>query len=253
MTHATIVDHDCALSNVITSDFRSPYQIIGLGAISTRDPLMRARTLLTEVPRKHWSNLTGGSQARLFLPQLSSTLGPTHPLRLLQLELKTVMNPIIFQVRILYPELIHFQIGAIMSRGNAPSQYEGHFNKLHSDYEDRVYAHCLTHRPVSVIVALDSFHLEHLKLYRDTDDEKIESCIHVGQAIILTNDCLHAGGTNRSTEDSYRLFAYLTHDEADLPTGKVRLHDHQTSSPRPPVAHLTSEVSRKRSPSPTNV
>jgi hypothetical protein len=44
-----------------------------------------------------------------------------------------------------------------------------------------------------------------------------------GQAAVFTNKCLHSGGENDGNSDSYRLFAYVTHEQSDIPNGTVRI------------------------------
>ena len=61
------------------------------------------------------------------------------------------------QIQRRYPGLTIVKYGAIKSAPNAKSQYDGHLQKLHSDYPSIVNGRPSDLRPMSFIVGLDEF------------------------------------------------------------------------------------------------
>ena len=123
----------------------------------------------------------------------------------------------------LYQKGWHDKCGAIKSLPGAPSQYEGHGYKLHSDYPDAMLKRPFHEQPLSIIFALDSFKFKYLPDGCFSEDSLVTSIVKRGQAAVFTNKCLHSGGENDSDSDAYRLFAYVTLDRSDIPIGEVRI------------------------------
>ena len=70
-------------------------------------------------------------------------------------------------------------------------------------------------------MALDSFSFLLKPPLSSNEDDYVETRVERGQAVIFTNEQLHAGGPNRETRQVYRLFAYVVSDEADYPNAEV--------------------------------
>ena len=134
-----------------------------------------------------------------------------------------------------YPSLTHYKVGAIKSLPGAPSQYDGHGEKLHSDYPQSVEELEPKLRPVSIIVGLNPFTFMYLphKKSKETDIE--EMTVNPGEMIMFTNNCLHAGGPNNTNETQTRLFAYLVSDVSHFPSGTVTTWDWQQSCADPSI------------------
>ena len=123
----------------------------------------------------------------------------------------------------IYPALTVLKFGALKSAPNAKSQYEGHFQRLHSDYPDAIRALPPDLRPLSVIVALDGFELIRLPHRFARREEMITSTVLPGEAVYFTGECLHSGGVNQKDHPVYRLFFYMCSRIQDVPQGRVRL------------------------------
>jgi hypothetical protein len=140
----------------------------------------------------------------------------------------TVMNKFLYyinHVQGIYPTLIHVKGGSILSAPNAPAQFEGHNERLHSDYTANVLEQSPNERPVSIIVAVDPFQFMYLPT-QDMMRKEIQTiCVHPGETVIFTNRCLHSGDINNSEEFSLRLFAYLVSNLHDFPANKVMLSE----------------------------
>lgn len=74
---------------------------------------------------------------------------------------------------------------------------------------------------MSIIVALDGFSFLAKPPLPSHEDDYVETMVESGQAVLFTNEQLHAGGPNRETRTVYRLFAYVVSDEADFPNAEV--------------------------------
>ena len=70
-------------------------------------------------------------------------------------------------------------------------------------------------------MALDSFSFLLKPPLPSNEDNYVETMVERGQAVIFTNEQLHAGGPNRETRQVYRLFAYVVSNEADYPNSEV--------------------------------
>ena len=170
-----------------------------------------------------WKNITGGNKMRKWIPDLHDIVRRVS----LKNVIENALQGYIKIVQEKYPELIYWKVGAIKSLPWAPSQFEGHGGKLHSDY-----AHSLENleprlRPVSIIVGLNHFNFMWLSDRKSRETEIREMTVFPGQMIIFTNHCLHAGGKNNTNEDQTRLFAYLVSDVSHFPSGTVTTWDWQ--------------------------
>jgi hypothetical protein len=74
-----------------------------------------------------------------------------------------------------------------------------------------------------MIVALDDFEF-FCKLESTETEEYQTTIVKRKQAIAFTNELFHAGGPNKTDKYVYRLFAYITSNEVDCPTGSVFSH-----------------------------
>jgi hypothetical protein len=95
--------------------------------------------------------LTGGAIRRFFAKDLENKNPEIYA---------TVMDKLqnyIDCVQQMYPLLTHVKGGAVMSAPNAPAQYQGHNERLHSDYTANVLLQLPNERPISIIVAINSF------------------------------------------------------------------------------------------------
>ncbi len=115
----------------------------------------------------------------------------------------------------------YHKVGAIKSLPGAPSQYEGHGGKFHSDYpqsiEELEPGLCL----VSIIVGLNPLNFMWLPHRKSRETEIREMTVNPGEMIMFTNNCLHTGGPNNTNEGQTQLFAYLV---SNMP------HFHQVQS-----------------------
>jgi hypothetical protein len=78
-----------------------------------------------------WGNLTGGAKSHFFAKDLEKNSEICA----------TVMNKLqyyIHHVQDIYPALVNVKGDAILSAPNAPVQFEGHSQRLHSDYAANV-------------------------------------------------------------------------------------------------------------------
>ncbi len=98
-------------------------------------------------------------------------------------------------------------------------------NTFHTDYSDDVLNRPPKERPMSIIMALDSFSFLVKPTVQTTSGREYdEITVESGQAVTFTYEQLHAGGSHTGTEYVYRLFAYIICHEADYPTNWVS-HD----------------------------
>jgi hypothetical protein len=70
-------------------------------------------------------------------------------------------------------------------------------------------------------MALDRFSFLVKPPLPSNEAEFVETMVKRGQAIIFTNEQLHAGGPNREKRMVYRLFAYLISNGVDYPNTEV--------------------------------
>ncbi len=124
-------------------------------------------------------------------------------------------------IKRIYPAITAGKVGALGTKAGAPSQYEKQKSTLHRDYSETVLDRPPCERPLSIIMALDSFSFLLKPPLSLNKDNYVETRVERGQAIIFTNEQLHAGGPNRETRQVYRLFAYVVSNEADYPNIEV--------------------------------
>ena len=182
-----------------------------------------------EVDKNLWKNLTGGNKKRKWISDLhdgDKRLG-------LRMMIEEALEGYIKIVQEKYPELKYYKVGAIKSLPGAPSQYDGHGRKLHSDYPQSVEELEPKLRPVSIIVGLNPSNFMWLPHITSRQTEISEMTVKAGEMIIFTNNCLHAGGANNTNEEQTRLFAYLASDESHFPSGTVTTWDWQQHSADP--------------------
>jgi hypothetical protein len=82
-------------------------------------------------------------------------------------------------------------------------------NVLHSDYNIACKEVPPGERPISIIVGLDEFMFMFLQKLSDERKDIANMIVLPGQMIKFTAGCLHAGGTNDTNDDKFRLFAYM--------------------------------------------
>jgi len=202
----------------VVADGRPTYFLFGLGSDLPRCFIYHLRKLLHRLPDRFWSRLSGGSDGlRRYIPNLSETIPSSNPLYLVQQEAFVCMDFVFAAVQAIFPLHTHTKISILHSRPGAPSQFDGRSGRLHSDYPQTVYARPPDQRPISVILALDPFSMEHLSRFEDSEEQRIVSHVRAGEVICFTNHCLHAEGANNTEEDCYRVFAYMAQHQTDIP------------------------------------
>lgn len=164
---------------------------------------------------KGWEPLTGNTNRdRWYFPTLS------HNKQLYD-EIRTAMAWYVSLIQSQYPGLTIVKYGAIKSAPNAQSQYDGHSQKLHSDYPTIVNGRTPNLRPISFIVGLDEFDFMWLPHRFATRNEICTVTVTPGQMIAFTNSCLHSGGANRHSKPVIRIFGYVCAFQEDIPLGRV--------------------------------
>ena len=143
-----------------------------------------------------WQNITGGNKMRKWIPDLHD-VGKRDALKWI---IENTLEGYIKIVQEKYPELRYHKVGAIKSLPGAPSQYEGHGRKFHSDYPQSVEELEPGIRPVSIIVGLNPFNYMWLPHRKSRETEIREMTVNPGEMIMFTNNCLHAGGPNNTNE-----------------------------------------------------
>ncbi len=186
------------------------------------------KELLVNVNERNWDVLTGGTikgkQRRKYKMKFNRNE------KALEEKIKAFMSPVIKAIlEKHHPDFLQkkyrTKVGAIKSLPGAQSQYEGHGNKLHSDYPHKMLKKPFNDQPLSIIFALDSFEFIYLPDGCFSEDSLVTPIVERGQAVVFTNKCLHSGGKNDSNSDAYRLFAYVTRVRSDIPIGNVtRFH-----------------------------
>ena len=150
----------------------------------------------------------------------------TNPrLTWLKEKIKLALEPYMAWVRERYPKLRYFRFGAIKTKAGGRAQYDLHGRRVHCDFDGTVHRLPPDERPVSFMVALDSFDLLFLENPRlpDSEIETLHANKHAG--VMFTSACLHSGGANLTDEDKYRLFAYAVSCPEDLPKNHIWLSD----------------------------
>jgi len=131
------------------------------------------------------------------------------------------MTPYFRYIKTIYPGMTAWKVGALRTKAGASSQYKKQDSTLHRDYSETVLDHPPQERPMSIIMALESFSFLVKPPLPSNEDEYVETMVERGQAIIFTNEQLHAGGPNREPRMVFRLFAYVVSNEADYPNKEV--------------------------------
>ena len=125
------------------------------------------------------------------------------------------------EINVKYPALNIISLGLIRSAPYAESQYDGLSQRLHSDYPSNANELDLHLRPLSFIIALDEFDFMYLPYRNAKRCDIITETVRPGEMIVFTNNCLHAGGSNRHSKISNRIFGYVCNNDSDIPMGKV--------------------------------
>ena len=164
---------------------------------------------------KGWTPLVGNTHNdRWYYPNLQNNPD-------LYNYIKDAISWYLSEIKNKYPALKVISLGLIKSEANAQSQYDGFSKRLHSDYPSNLNALDLQLRPQSFIIALDVFNFMYLP-HRDARRcDIITETVRPGQMILFTNNCLHAGGSNKNNNTSLRIFGYVCADKDDIPVGKV--------------------------------
>ncbi len=89
----------------------------------------------------------------------------------------------------MYPSLVCVKLGALQTLQQCPSQYKGHQNRFHSDYESNYPEIAPAQRPVSVILALDPFDFMYLPHITQKRKDIVHLTVPAGHAIIFTDAC----------------------------------------------------------------
>ena len=176
-------------------------------------------TSLQSCSEKWWDSLPGQGASRNWLKRIGEASTPAE--LDLKRQIEEVMTPYFWYIKTIYPAMSAWKVGALRTKAGAPSQYEKQKSKLHRDYSDMVLDHPPRERPMSIIMALDSFSFLVKPPLPSNEDEYVKTMVERGQAIIFTNKQLHAGGPNHETRMVYRLFSYVVSDEADYPNTEV--------------------------------
>ena len=174
-----------------------------------------------------WDGLSGGKFKNKSLRKFIRDIDTQPNIKEL---VERVMAPLVATVRARYPTLQHVKYGALKSSPHCPSQYQGHRNRLHSDYPKFHFDIPPEERPVSIILALDAFdfiYLPHLTLTRK---DLVTLQVPAGHGIIFTNACLHSGGANDTNQTKLRLFAYMASDLSHIPHNTVTNYDWSSQS-----------------------
>jgi hypothetical protein len=139
----------------------------------------------------------------------------------LKRQIEDVMTPYFRYIKTIYPAMTAWKVGALRTKAGASSQYEKQDSTLHIDYSETVLDYPPRERPMSIIMALDSFTFLVKPPLPSNEDEYVETMVERGQAIVFTNEQLHAGGPNHEPRMVFCLFAYVVSDEADYPNTEV--------------------------------
>ena len=188
-----------------------------------------------------WHNITGGNNKRKWIPNFHTMKHVT-----LKVIIEKALSGYIKIVQERYPNLKYVKVGALKSLPRAESQYEGHGKKLHTDYPQSVEEFEPRYRPVSIIVALNSFNFMYLNDRTSKESEIRETTVYPGEMVMFTNHCLHSGGKNNTDEEQIRLFAYLVSHESHFPPGEVTTWDWQRGDDDPLISKPSSLTSNDK-------
>ena len=176
-------------------------------------------TSLKSCSAKWWEPLPKQGTHRQWLKRIGEASTPSE--LDLKRQIEAVMAPYFRFIKSIYPAMSSWKVGALRTKSGAASQYEKQGDQLHRDYSEMVLDHPPRERPMSMIMALDGFSFYIAPPLASQKDDYVETTVVRGQAIIFTNEQLHAGGPNRENRTVYRLFAYVVSDEADFPNTEV--------------------------------
>jgi hypothetical protein len=169
-----------------------------------------------------WTPLVGNTgKDRYYYPNLQNNTD-------LYKYIEDAISWYLLEIKKMYPALTVISLGLIKSEANAQSQYDGCGKRLHSDYHPNVNALDLQLRPQSFIIALDDFKFMWLPRPDAQQSDIITETVTPGQMILFSNNCLHAGGSNKHDSISTRIFGYVCANKKDIPEGKV-FHNTWTS------------------------
>jgi hypothetical protein len=176
-------------------------------------------TALESCPETWWEPLPKQGKKREWLKRIGEASTPAE--LDLKRQIEGVMMPYFDFIKAINPEMTAWKVGALCTKSGAPSQYDLQASTLHRDYSEAVLNHPPRERPMSIIVALDGFSFFVKPPLPSDGDDYVDTMVERGQAVLFTNEQLHAGGPNRETRTVYRLFAYVVSDEADFPNAEV--------------------------------
>ena len=185
----------------------------------TNTVIKQTITALESCPDKWWQPLPKQGKKREWLKRIGEASTPSE--LDLKRQIEGVMTPYFDFIKAINPEMTAWKVGALRTKAGAPSQYDLQASTLHRDYSEAVLNHPPRERPMSIIVALDGFSFLAKPPLPSHEDDYVETMVESGQAVLFTNEQLHAGGPNRETRTVYRLFAYVVSDEADFPNAEV--------------------------------
>ena len=221
--------HDCDTNAIKTLGLRSRITILG---VPDMRPLITkispnvgglSYNIIATIKNKiikgnGWTTLVGNTNNdRSYYPNLQKEDE-------LYTYIKNAIDWYLSEVKNEYPALKIIKLGLIKSEPYAKSQYDGFSQKLHSDYPNDVNALDLAFRPVSFIIALDEFDFIYLPSQDATRGDIVTETIRPGQMILFSNNCLHAGGSNRHNKVSTRIFGYVCNKQSDIPVNQVWPH-----------------------------
>jgi len=185
--------------------------------------ISQMKDTLKNAPKDWWAGLPNQDRKRDWLKVVGDPTTPRQKETKYQIE--ATLKPFLDYIRSIYPEMRHWKVGALRTKANTPSQYEMSKNTFHTDYSDSVLDRPPKERPMSIIMALDSFSfLLKPTIPNSSAREYDEIIVKPGQAVAFTYEQLHAGGQHTGTEYNYRLFAYIVCHKADFPMNEVT-HD----------------------------
>jgi hypothetical protein len=179
----------------------------------------RMITSLQSSSEDWWDCLPRQGTSRKWLKRIGEASTPAE--LDLKRQIESVMMPYLQYIKTIYPAITAWKVGALRTKASTPSQYEKQKSILHRDYSETVLDRPPRERPLSIIMALDSFSFLLKPPLPSNEDNYVKTRVERGQAVIFTNEQLHAGGPNRETRQVYRLFAYVVSDEADYPNAEV--------------------------------
>ena len=162
-----------------------------------------------------WAPLVGNTNNdRWYYPELEKN---SDLYKYIKNEVKWYLS----EIKIKCPALNISSLGLIRSAPLARSQYDGFSQRLHSDYPSNVNALDLPLRPLSFIIALDEFDFMWLPHHNAKRCDIVTETVLPGQMILFSNNCLHAGGSNKHNNICTRIFGYICANQNDITVGKV--------------------------------